>query len=397
MLVRRDGSRSRQAATPPGRAQTLRDRLLAVRDRLLTSPAFHRFVFSTPLLRGIGNRRAKELFDICAGFVYSQTLLACVRLGVLERLRSQPSSSAELALAVGISESATEKLLGAASALRLVERRSDDRYGLGELGAALLANPGLREMIEHHPELYEDLRDPVQFLKSGGGSGALASYWPYAGAEEPDALPADQTTPYSKLMAASLPAIGEEILQSYRLSNHSTLLDVGGGDGAFIKAASMGSKDLNFILFDLPSVAERARLSLAGTDLGRRSCVVGGNFKTDPLPSGADLISFVRILLDHDDDVAGALLKSAARAIEPRGRVLIAEPMSLSRAGDRVTDAYFGMYLYAMGRGRPRQTHEIISLLRAAGFVNCRLVRNSNALIARIIVADAPPKSVKIN
>ena len=55
-------------------------------------------------------------------------------------------------------------------------RRGDGRFGLGALGAALVGNPGIAAMVEHHALLYADLRDPVALLRGergATGSGAL--------------------------------------------------------------------------------------------------------------------------------------------------------------------------------------------------------------------------------
>ncbi|MCC7280468.1 MAG: methyltransferase, partial [Chromatiaceae bacterium] len=51
-----------------------------MRNRLLASPAFQRWAVDFPLTRPIAQRRARALFDVTAGFVYSQILFACVRL-----------------------------------------------------------------------------------------------------------------------------------------------------------------------------------------------------------------------------------------------------------------------------------------------------------------------------
>ena len=51
-------------------------------------------------------------------------------------------------------------------------------------------------------------------------------------------------------------------------------------------------------------------------------------------------------------------------------------------------DAYFGFYLLAMGRGRPRTADEIASLLQEAGFRNARRLRTPSPLIVSIVAAD---------
>ena len=63
---------------------------LGLRNRLIADPAFQRRAASLPFVRAIAARRARALFDICAGFVYSQVLLACVRLSLFEKLADGP-------------------------------------------------------------------------------------------------------------------------------------------------------------------------------------------------------------------------------------------------------------------------------------------------------------------
>ncbi len=94
-----------------------------------------------------------------------------------------------------------------------------------------------------------------------------------------------------------------------------------------------------------------------------------------------------RVLHDHDDASALALLQAIRRAIEPGGTLLVTEPMA-GTAGARASgDAYFGFYLLAMGQGRPRTTAEIRTLLHAAGFDRTREIATNTPLIARMVLA----------
>ena len=149
----------------PARPVSLADRLARWRNRLVASPRFQRFAASFPLTRPIAQRQSQALFDLCAGFVYAQVLQACVQLDLFRILDEAPRSAAELAPRLSLTEAATERLLGAAAALDLVERRSGGRYGLAMLGGALLGNPGVGAMIAHHPLLYADLADPLALLR----------------------------------------------------------------------------------------------------------------------------------------------------------------------------------------------------------------------------------------
>ncbi|QJE74951.1 methyltransferase [Aerophototrophica crusticola] len=348
-----------------------------------------RFATAFPLTRPVARRRAGALFDLCAGFVYSQVLLAFVRLRAAEVLAEGPRTVAELAPRLGLPADGAARLLRAAAALDLAAERGGGRYGLGPLGAPLLGNPGIAAMVEHHVLLYADLADPVALLRQRRTDTGLAGYWAYAGAERPAEALAGDVDPYTALMAATQPLVAAEVLDAWPVHKHRRLLDVGGGDGSFLRATGQRAPGLELVLFDLPAVAARAQERFESEGLGGRARAEGGDFHTDALPGGADLVTLVRVLHDHDDGDVLALLKAVRRAIHPTGTLLVAEPMAGSRGrGARAMgDAYFGFYLLAMGRGRPRTPAELSTLLVAAGFQPPRPVRTRTPLLASLLAA----------
>lgn len=358
---------------------------------MLTDPGFQRRALRWPLVRWLARRRMRALFDLCSGFVYSQVLLACTRLKLFETLQESSQSAAELAVALEVPQSSMERLLEAAESLRLVQKHGRQRFGLGPLGAALLGNPAVAMMIEHHSALYADLSDPVALLRGERQATELARFWAYSGNGRPTALRADDTAAYSDLMAASQALIADQVLSAYPLGRHRCLLDVGGGAGAFALAALGRQAQLEACVFDLPSVALQAGDRFGRAGLDGRASVRGGDFLVDPLPTGFDLISLVRVLHDHDDEAVLRLLRAVRQAIEPDGVVLIAEPMLGTRGAEPVGAAYFGFYLMAMGQGRPRSPAAIASLLRQAGFTHPKEHRTSAPLLVRVLTARRCP------
>lgn len=356
------------------------------RNRFQSSPAVHARALRNPLIRRIANRRAKALFDLCAGFVYSQILAACVRLRVFDVLRDGPLSIEALAIRLELPPAATARLMEAAAGLQLTERRPGGRYGLGLLGLAIPMNPAITAMVEHHAALYADLRDPVALLRGGPADTALGRLWPYASAHRHEALRADEVADYSTLMAASQPLVAADILSVYRFDRHRCLLDLGGGDGTFLTHVAEAAPALRLMLLDLPAVAERAKARFAAAGLGDRAVAVGGDIRTGPLPSGADVISLVRVVHDHDDDAAMAILRAARHGLEPGGTLLLAEPMAGTKGAETV-GAYFEFYLLAMGSGRPRTAEVLENMLRQAGFSEVRPLPAPRPMLVRVLCA----------
>jgi demethylspheroidene O-methyltransferase len=360
---------------------------------LIAKPAFQRWASGFPLTRRVAERQSGALFDLCAGFVYSQVLAACVRLEVFSRLAAGPRAVEALADEMGLTVGATQRLLRAAASLGLVERLSGDRFGLGDLGAAMLGNPSIEAFVEHHALLYADLADPVALLR-GEAPTRLSGFWPYADRKpgdpplaDPDPETARAYARYSDLMSRSQALIAEDVFEAFPPRGLRRWLDIGGGEGAFVAALAAKAPQLELAMFDLPPVAARARAALEQKGLLSRVKVHEGDFLADSLPQGADVLSFVRILHDHDDDSARILLGRARDALAPGATVLIAEPMAGARGAERVGDAYFGFYLLAMGRGRARSAAELATLLEAAGFGAVRQLKTRRPLLVSALIA----------
>jgi demethylspheroidene O-methyltransferase len=367
------------------------DRLLILRDQLIATKRFQRLAASLPIFRSISRSRASNLFDVMSGFVYSQILLACVRLNVFNLLKNGPLSLEELSRLTHFPMKGLQTLVDAAVAIRLLERRSEGRYGLGALGSPLVSNDAIAAMVEHHTAFYADMRDPLALLSGSMGERNLGKYWPYVSDKDEDQASLknqESVAEYSALMSASLPLVADEIVDAYNFSKHQCMLDVGGGQGTFLKRVHEGSPQLKKMLFDLPGVAQLAAQQLGSNPTTREIQTHGGNFFTDALPTGADLITLVRVIFDHDDERVLTLLASIYAALPSGGTLLIAEPMADAPDAQAMGHAYFGFYLLAMGRGRPRTINEISNLLKKVGFKSVQTVATKMPINTQIVLAS---------
>lgn len=360
--------------------------VLRLRDRMSARPEFRRWAGRFWLTAGVSRRRAASLFDLAAGFVYSQILLACVQLDLFAILAEGPQKLDVLARRLNLSERAAGQLLEAAASLGLAQHRQGG-FGLGPLGGPMVGNEAIAAMVRHHAMLYADMADPLALLKGEGGGGALGRFWGYADGATRPSMGSAEAAPYSALMAASQPLVAAEILDAYDLSRHKVLMDVGGGAGAFLQSAGERHPALGLQLFDLAPVVELARARLGAAGMLPRTRLHAGDFHADALPGGADVISLVRVVHDHDDAQAQALLAKARAALPAGGVLLLAEPMAGTAGAEAMGAAYFNFYLHAMGSGRARRPETLMGMLREAGFSGSRMLRTATPLQTRLIVA----------
>ena len=355
------------------------------RNRLAASGRFQSWAARFPLTRRRVRRDGEAMMDLVAGFVHAQVLAALVELRLLERLSDAPSGVGALAADCDVPPHRMTALLRAGAALGLLERQGR-LWRTSLRGAALTGVPGLRGMIAHHGAFYRDMADPVSVLR--GGRTELATLWPYvfgAGA----ATDPERAARYSALMADSMGPVAQETLDAISLRGVRHLMDVGGGTGAFLAAAAART-DAALTLFDLPAVAPAAATRFEAAGLSARARIVSGSFREDPLPPGADAISLVRVLYDHEDATVALLLRAVRAALPPGGRIIVSEPMSGGDAPSRAGDGYFAFYCMAMGTGRVRSATEIEALLADAGFGRIARRRTARPFVTSVVEARRP-------
>lgn len=378
----------RESAERPqsqARALSLGARWRRWRNARVASPAFQSWAAAHPLTRGATRRDGERLFDLVAGFVHSQVLFAVVELDLLQELMGEPLTAEQLAARHRISPDRMSALLRAAVALNLLEK-GPDGYQTARLGAAATGVPGLADMIRHHAVFYRDMADPLAVIR-GEAETELARFWPYVFG---GGVQSDVAARYSELMAESQGLVAEETLRAIRLEGVRRLMDVGGGTGAFLTAVGVAKPVPELVLFDLPEVAPAARARFEAAGLADRTTIRTGSFREDPLPQGADAISLVRVLYDHNDTTVAALLRAVYAALPPGGRLIVSEPMTGASGPERAGDVYFAFYCMAMRTGRARAPGEVARLMQAAGFESITRRGTSRPFVTSVVEGRKP-------
>ena len=316
------------------------------RDRLLASPRFQNWAAAFPLTRRIARRDARALFDICAGFVYAQVLRVCVELDLFEQLAAGPLGVSLLARRASLSDDAMRLVLNA----RGVAAAAGNRGGMKASALAgsarrCAATPASWRWVQHHR----------LFLRRSRRSAGVAAR---QGRHQAWAVLALSRRPRRRRRL--LRADGE-VAALHHPGDFSAATTSPGTARCSISAAATAAS--------LPPSPPRRRScacncsTCRGWRRGRERAsprrragpdaeIHEGSFFGTPFPEGADLITLIRVLHDHDDAAALTILRSAHRALPRGGTLLIAEPMAGSRHAEPVGRRLF-QFLPAGHRWRP--------------------------------------------
>jgi cyclopropane fatty-acyl-phospholipid synthase-like methyltransferase len=117
--------------------------------------------------------------------------------------------------------------------------------------------------------------------------------------------------------------VGHSLGGAYDFSRHRRLLDLGGGTGAMAIAVCALHPALRATVLDLPAVADAARDCVAEAGLADRVDVAEGNFKSDPLPDGHDVVLLANLLSVSSEETNRALLRRLFEQLPPGGAVIL--------------------------------------------------------------------------
>jgi hypothetical protein len=174
------------------------------------------------------------------------------------------------------------------------------------------------------------------------------------------------------MISASSRRIGP-VLAAYDFSGIRTIVDVGGGHGAFIAAILSAYPTMRGILFDLPHVVAGAQPLLEAAAIVGRCETIGGSF-LEATPRGGDAYLLSKVIHDWGDDRAAEILMNCRRVMAAHSRLLLVEaviPPGNTPHPGKLADINM---LVANTGGRERTEAEFRSLLNTAGFTLTRIV-----------------------
>ncbi|KXZ50216.1 hypothetical protein GPECTOR_17g853 [Gonium pectorale] len=181
-------------------------------------------------------------------------------------------------------------------------------------------------------------------------------------------------TAFDKAMTATSAAAAQTVANAYDFSRHSTVVDVGGGQGLLMTAILHNHPGVQrgYVL-ELPNVVAAAR-RLGQRGLEKLHYVEADFFKPFPV-SDVDCIVMRLVLHDWPDAEAAALLRHARGALASHGsaRLVVVEAVlpELVTPGvgpATVQQLEFDMGMMLMTSGRERSLSEWETLLASAGF-----------------------------
>jgi predicted O-methyltransferase YrrM len=310
---------------------------------------------------------AGTVLDMAKSYQPACVLAAAADLDVFNLLSSGPMTAETLAAQIRGDVRSTTILLDALVALELLAKRAD-RYSLPAEVADVLTDHGEHSVLPMVLHQANCLRRWAQ-LPRVVRSGRAADRHPSIRGEQAD------TAAFIGAMHAISGPVADTVVGRLGTLSFKHLLDVGGASGTWTMAFLRSMPQARATIFDLPDVIPMARQRLTEAGFINRVDLAAGDYHTDPLPGGADLVWLSAIAHQNSREQNRALFGKIHDALAPGGMLAIRDIVMDEDHVHPPGGAMFAInMLVGTERGGTFSLGEYRADLESAGFADVQLV-----------------------
>lgn len=289
--------------------------------------------------------------ELWSGFQVSRVVLTANDLNVFEGL-ADPKTAGQLAAELNTDARASGILLDAVASLGLL-RKTGQQYRITPLARRFLlrSSPWYQgDMLRHADSLWKSWSGLDEVVRTG----------------RPISRGGRDHDVFIRAMHNNSVLTAPGVVDSLDLRGVRTALDLGGGPGTY--GIELAKRGIEVTLFDLPDTMAIAReiVGAAGVQGVR---FLQGDFHTDDIGSGYDLVLLSQILHSHSPEESIELLGKVRNVLNPKGKAVIHEFALAENRAAPPSGALFSInMLVNTPGGRSYTPREMTSWLKTAGF-----------------------------
>jgi hypothetical protein len=303
---------------------------------------------------------------------------AAAKLGLADRLATEPKNAAELAGPMRMHAPSLHRLMRTLASLGILTERDAQRFALTPVGEALRTGaPGSARstLIAFGGTFWHGWEEILYSLETGNTGFDKAHGMPLF--EYLRQHPAEASH-FSEAMVGFHGDEPPAVARAYDFSGFKNVVDVGGATGNLLAAILSSHAGPRGVLFDRPHVVLDAPALLKAHGVEDRVTIEAGDF-FETVPAGGDAYVLSHVIHDWNEDRCLTILGHCRKAIKPDGRLLIVE-MVLPAGDTPHPGKVLDMVMLVFPGGQERTEVEYASLLGKAGFRLSRVVPTASAV-----------------
>jgi len=300
--------------------------------------------------------------ELASSFQKSRILLSGFELDLFTNIPESGISAGSLSSVLKLDKNACERLLNALVSLGFLRKANDLFFNTPESYAFMSKNsPDYLGGLMHTNHLWNTWSNLTKVVRTGLS----------ANPSEINVRGEDWLFAFISAMHDRARKQAPQQLARIDLADVKSVLDVGGGSGAFSMEFISRKPGIEATVFDLPNVVPITNKFIEKEGFSGRIKTFAGDYTKDDLPKGYDLIFLSAIIHSNSLSTNGDLVKKCFHSLNKGGRIIIQDWIMNNDRTKPVAGAVFAINMLVGTEGGDCFTEQEVSgILEAAGFKN---------------------------
>lgn len=299
----------------------------------------------------------QEFREMINGYQVSRVILTSIELNIYNLLE-EPKNSKELSAQLSANERYLDRLLNALCSLDLLQKQTG-KFRNTKFSSKYLVEgkPDFMSNLFHTADLWKSWSYLTDVIHQGKPARALN-----------DKFPENRVENFIAAMDYRAIRQADEDVKLLNTDNVKKLLDLGGGSGAYAIAFNKANSKINVTVFDLPDVIPLTENYISEAGLTGKIKTLKGNYLTDDIGKGYDLIFLSAIVHSNSYEENSRLIKKCSDALSKNGQVIIQDFVMNEERTEPEFGTFFALNMLVNTRAGDTYTEkEISSWLTRAG------------------------------
>jgi O-methyltransferase domain/Dimerisation domain len=298
--------------------------------------------------------------EFASSYQKSRILLSGFELDIFTNIEEQGTTNKQVAQMLKLDENACERLMNALAGLGFLKKQNILFFNTAESFAFLSKkSPDYLGGLMHSNHLWKTWSNLTQVVKTGVS----------AHPAEINERGEDWLTPFITAMHDRAKKQAPQQLAGMDLSEINSILDIGGGSGAYSMEFINRKHGIEATVFDLPNVVPITKVFLEKEGFSDKVRTYAGDYTTDELPGGFDLVFLSAVIHSNSLKINSDLIKKCFGSLNKNGRIVIQDWIMNNDRTHPVAGAVFAInMLVGTESGDCYTEQEVTGMLIAAGF-----------------------------
>jgi SAM-dependent methyltransferase len=300
--------------------------------------------------------------ELAASFQKSRILLSGFELDIFTNVDKSGTTNNQIAKNLHLDEHACERLLNALVSLGFLTKQNNLFFNTAD-SFTFLSKKSSDYLggLMHSNHLWNTWSHLTQVIKTGIS----------AHPSEINERGEDWLFPFINAMHDRAKKQAPQQLANLDLSEIKSILDIGGGSGAYSMEFVSKKPGIEATVFDLPNVVPITKIFLDKEGFSDRIKTHAGDYITNDLPKGFDLAFLSAIIHSNSLEINQDLIKKCFDALNKNGKIVIQDWIMNNDRTQPTSGAIFAInMLVGTESGDCFTEQEVTGMLNAAGFQN---------------------------